>query len=130
MREFQDKKRFRRILYSKTTLVVLLILMVFLAKAVWSVYLKDKESARNTVMASNELAQLQARHDFLTQELGRLKTAEGKEEEIRKKYQVSKPGEQVVVIVEATASLPVQIEEAGTLQKAWDSIVHIFKKRE
>jgi cell division protein FtsB len=100
MREFQEKKRFRRILYSKGTLAVLFILILFFARASWQLYKKERESAANAVQSQNALNRLEDRQKVLNDEIARLQTDEGVEEEIRAKYGVSKPGEQVLIIVD------------------------------
>jgi cell division protein FtsB len=100
MREFQEKKRFRKILYSKGSLVVLSILILFFGHATWGVYKKQSESAANALQAQNALQKLEDRQKVLDTELDKLKTEEGIEEEIRSKYGVSKPGEHVLIIVD------------------------------
>jgi cell division protein FtsB len=107
MREFQEKRRFRKILYSKGTVAVLAILVIFFSRATWKLYTKERESAANAEQAHNSLKRMEDRKKVLSDEISRLKTDEGIEEEIRSKYGVSKPGEQVLIIVddkEATTS--------------------------
>ncbi|MDQ3014243.1 MAG: septum formation initiator family protein [bacterium] len=112
MREFQEKKRFRRYLYSKGAVAILLVLVFFFGRASWGVYKKEQESGANAAQAQVSLKRLEDRQKILTDELNRLKTDEGIEEEIRSKFGVSKPGEQVVIIVEdkkATSTVPVPV---------------------
>ncbi|MEI7777075.1 MAG: hypothetical protein WCI52_00475 [bacterium] len=128
MKEFQEKRRRRRLLYSKFSVVFMIFVVIVMARATWSVYQKEKESRANMLLANNSLAELQARHDLLGQQVSHLETSEGQDEAIREKYQVEKPGEQVVVIVNATSGLPLPDEGQGVLQKIWDGFMHIFKK--
>jgi cell division protein FtsB len=125
MQEFQAKKRFRKYLYSKATIAVVIILIGFFAKATWNVYQKEQDSSAQAARADMELKRLEERQTLLTGELQRLGTKEGLEEEIRSKYSVSKPGEQVVIIVD-----PAQSEKATTTpqnQSWWDKIKSWFK---
>ncbi|MBX4198610.1 septum formation initiator family protein [Candidatus Parcubacteria bacterium] len=118
MREFQEKKRFKRILYSKGTIFVLVIAIVFFSRATWGVYKKEQESAANALQAENSLKRLEDRQKVLNDELTKLQTEEGVEEEIRSKYGVSKPGERVLIIVDdqkATTSL--EVPKKGLWQK-------------
>ncbi len=104
MREFQDKKRYRKYIYSRTSLVLLGIAILFFANATWGVYKKSRESAANAFRAENELRRLTDRENLLHNELERLNTDEGIEAEIRSKYSVSKPGENVIVIIDKDKS--------------------------
>lgn len=102
MREFQRKRKMRRLLYSRFTLLVLLIVLAFLVKASWGAYRRDRENRANLLSAQTELAALQARHSTLEEKLTRLKSPEGIEAEIREQFQVAKPGEKMVVVVPDT----------------------------
>jgi cell division protein FtsB len=128
MKEFQERRRRQKRIYSKTSIVFMIFVVIVMARATWGVYLKEKESRVNMLLASSSLAELQARHDLLSNEVGRLQTPEGQDEAIRDKYQVAKPGEQEVVIVDATSTVAPPDVGQGVLQKMWNSIVHIFKK--
>jgi cell division protein FtsB len=114
MREFQGRNKYKRILYSKGAAVVLGIFILLVSRATWGVYKKEQESAANTIRAQSELKKLQDRETLLDSELTRLQTDAGIEEEIRSKYSVSKPGENMIIIVDpaATSTAPVQPEES------------------
>jgi cell division protein FtsB len=99
MREFQEKKRRQRLIYSKISIVVLIFLVLFMAKATYGVYKKERESAANKERVAQELATIQARQDVVSSDLHRIATEQGMEQEIRSKYSVSKPGETMIVIV-------------------------------
>ena len=86
-------------IYSRLSLVVLIILIIFTLKGVWNIYLKYNESAENRQNIEEHLADVSLREGFLTSEIARLKTKEGIEREIREKFNVKKEGEEVAVIV-------------------------------
>jgi len=100
MLEFQEKRRLKNFLYSKVTLVILLILIAVAVNAVWGIYKKQHMAKVNLAKTAVVYAGLQAREKMLSSEIERLKTEEGKEEEIREKYGLVKPGEDVIVIVD------------------------------
>lgn len=129
MREFQDKRKFRRVLYSKVTLAILLVLIALLSRATWNVYLKAGESRRNSELSQKEYDVLKTRHDFLKAQIESLNTPEGREKEIRQNFQVSKTGEQIVVIVESTSTVNTHVEEQGVMEKTWGSFWGIFHKK-
>ncbi len=86
-------------LYSKPVLLVLVILIGFLLNAVWNVYQKRQIAKDNYAKIADNLDKLQSREKILSAEIERLKLNEGMEEEIRERYGLVKPGEEVLVIV-------------------------------
>jgi len=121
------KKPQTRRLYSKPALIGLAILIVLTAKGTWGVYQKEIESRKNVAMVMSELESLEKRKAFLDAETEKLNSLEGKEEIIRQKYQVSKDGESVLVVVDKP--LPVVDDEGDKnfFSKMWHSVSGIFK---
>lgn len=108
MLEFQEKKQIRRLMYSKVTLVILLIILIFSLNSVWNVYKKYQITKINLDKTASTFAGLQDRKNVLLQEIDRLHSTDGQEEEIREKYGLVKPNEEVIIIVpskEKTESL-------------------------
>ncbi len=128
MKEFQEKRRNRRKLYSKTSIVILAIIVVLLARGTWNIFLKQRESVANATATRNELRELQARHDLLETQTAHLQTPEGQEEAIREKYQVAKEGEHVIIMVESTSTASTtQPNTSGN--GFWASFIDLFKKK-
>jgi len=75
-----------------------------LVKAVWGVYQKQDITKDNLFKVEASLNSLQAREKMLSSEIERLKTASGKEEEIREKYGLIKEGEEMIVVVDDDSS--------------------------
>src|SRR3989344_1056487 len=100
MKIFQEKRQFRSRLYSRTVLFALIILIVFLGKGVFDIYGKERQSARMRAEAEGRLGELQAQRANLERETTKLQSVEGIEEKIRSKFNVAKPGENVVLIVD------------------------------
>jgi cell division protein FtsB len=100
MMEFQEKRRLKRFLYSRITLICLLIIIFFLLIKVWDVYKKQALTRDYLAKTAASLESLQAREKMLSSEIERLNTEEGTEEEIREKYGLVKPGEEVIVVVD------------------------------
>jgi len=105
MLEFQEKRRFRRLLYSRVTLVILLLILIWLLNAVWKVYKKQDMTKDNLTKTTADLEDLKAREKMLSLEIDRLKTEGGTEEEIREKYGLVRPGEEVLVVVDNDDSI-------------------------
>ncbi len=67
----------------------------------------------NKTKAEEALGALLSRRDFLNAEVTRLSTEKGIEIEIRKKFRVAKPGEELVVIIDDDG----KEEASGSLAK-------------
>lgn len=68
--------------------------------AVWSAWGKERDSRANRMEAEVELARQEERRDALEQEVSRLKTPQGVEEALRKRFDVGYQGEGVIYIVD------------------------------
>ncbi len=104
MREFQGKRRTRRILYSLPIRLVLVVFIIMLGASVWRLYEKRQIVAKERQSLLDEVAALEARRAALLAEVSNLKTARGVEAEVREKFNVVKPGERVINFVAAVAT--------------------------
>jgi len=101
MLEFHERRKLKRLLYSKVTLVVLLVVAALLLHSVWNVYQKEHGTRIIKAKRLEELNSLRGREAALQAEIDRLNTSRGVEEEIRKKFEVVREGESVIVIIDA-----------------------------
>jgi cell division protein FtsB len=127
MLEFQEKKKLRNILYSKITLIAIFVILVFVVRATFSVYYKQKASGENLAKAREEIAELEKREKMLNSEIDRLKTDKGTEEEIRKKFMVGKAGEQVIVIVDDNKTNKNGAGANGEKKSVWARFLDFFR---
>jgi len=132
MRNIQQKKSAPpiRTLYSRPVLILLLLAIIVLTKAAWGVYLKEQESRKNVAMVKVELEALEKRRAVLVVETDKLNTEEGVEEAIRRKFQVSRDGESVLVVVDKPLPAAAAEEKNGFFGKMWESVSGIFKDEE
>lgn len=106
-------------------LVALLILVIFMAKQVYDIYKKQGISKDSLASVADENNELKNREKMLTSEIERLKTKDGIEEEIRNKFNVAKPGEHLVVIVDDAST-----SKSGTANESagwWQNFLGWFK---
>ena len=127
MLEFQEKKKLRNILYSKVTLIAIFVILVFVARATFSVYYKQKVSGENLSKAREEITELEKREKMLNSEIDRLKTDKGTEEEIRKKFMVGKAGEEVIVIVDDNKTNKNGADASDEKKSAWVRFLDLFR---
>ncbi|MFM2357740.1 MAG: hypothetical protein RJA61_477 [Candidatus Parcubacteria bacterium] len=112
-RFFQNRKT--SYLYSRATLVALVLLTIFLIRAVWNAYGEMGHTREQVSSLQNEFTAISIRANDLSQDIALLETEEGLEKEIRKKFGVAKEGEQVAVIIEEkkTEEVPVPQKDTG-----------------
>ncbi|MCH7529686.1 septum formation initiator family protein [Patescibacteria group bacterium] len=96
--EFREKRKLKQILYSKLTLAVLFIIVLFLASTVLSVYQKEKSTRVAKELQEMEFDELSGREAVLRAEIDRLNSNRGIEEEIRSKFEVGREGERIIII--------------------------------
>jgi cell division protein FtsB len=119
MQKFQAKRRFRKVIYSVPTLFLLLAAVLFLAYAVWGSYQKYQLSMTVLNEAERERDSVGARRATLEASIAKLSTDRGVEENLRENFQVAKPGEQVVVLLESTTTAATSTPVAKPWWKFW-----------
>jgi len=91
------------------------VLVIVVASGVWNAYRKQKESAALRTQAAVQLRDLEERQSQLNTDIAKLETNRGKEEVLRDQYALAAKGEQLIVIVSATAS-PIQATSSTFVQ--------------
>jgi cell division protein FtsB len=126
MREFQERRRLKKLLHSRYAIGILIILCGFLIHAVWSVYGKYERSKEMAERAKQELAELEVREKSLTASIADLNTDLGKERVIRERFGAVKEGERLIVLVDdenmdTTLPLP-------TSKNLWQKFISLFTR--
>ena len=94
------------------------LVALLLGNAAWHVWEKQQQAALEYRTQAAALVELQGRKDALHQKLSALDTDRGVEAELRERYSVAKPGEELIVVVE-----PKKTENPVTYESktAWES---------
>lgn len=100
MFDFNEKRKIRAWLYSKTMIVILLIPIGFLSMSVFERYQKERDTREVRAERSAELAEIEVHAAALEAKVEAALSDRGIEEEIRTRYDVAKEGEQVVIIID------------------------------
>lgn len=124
MRDFQQRKKVRKILYSRNSVIVLAVVTVFLARGAIGVLQKNWESKKNVEMVELQLAEARVKSAELKRDISLINTEAGMEREIRQKFSVSKGGEQVAIVVEPR---PTSTNVDQTPNGFWASVVAWFR---
>jgi type II secretory pathway component PulL len=114
------RHRIAKLLWRRLRILITLALVVLAVSGVWNIYKKERESKALRTDSERQLEALVQQQKALTDNIGTLQTARGKEAALRDQYAVGKPGEQLVVIVEPERSATTT-EQTGFLQ-----MVHKF----
>jgi len=114
--------------YSKITIALMLVLLVFMARGTYSIYQKERDAAAQRDLMQQQFATLQARETVISADVQALQTNTGLDKALREKFGVAAAGESVAVIVDATATdattaPPVQ---QTFFQKFWSAVTDIL----
>ncbi|MFH1978880.1 MAG: hypothetical protein ABII97_00625 [Patescibacteria group bacterium] len=126
MKEFQERRLFRNLFFSRIVFALFLCGAIFLALAVYEVYKKGKHAVLRNEVAEKEVSELENRKNQLQANLDGLRTEFGVEKELRERFQIKKPGEDYVIILkdQDAEQEPPQKEENGFFKK----IINWFKR--
>lgn len=95
--------------HSPIALVILFLVFVVFSYNMVGLFIKERETAKTKALALDKMTALQEREKSLNESIEKLKTEKGSEDLIRDKYQVVKPGEKVLIIVDKKPEvLPVE----------------------
>jgi cell division protein FtsL len=113
--EFQEKKRIRRKLYSKTSLVVVIAVLVLLARSTLNIIQKYYVTAKNLKEAEANLYENKERKSHLENEKLELESGLGVEREMLNRFDLVREGENVAVIISQPESESEVIPEKKSL---------------
>ena len=125
MKEYQQKHIFRTITYSKTTIVILFVLIILLLRSIVELYAKSEEVAKLQDDSSRERSQIEEKVQKAEVRNADLNTPRGFESYVRTTYPVVKEGEGVIVIYDDTGSPVVPVREDISL---WERTILLWQK--
>lgn len=96
-----------------------------MGKGAWGIHQKAQIALSEREIAARSLSDLEARTAELKESLTRLKSERGIEEEVRQKYTVARPGEEVVIVVDDSGK---KGENSGAMEQKsfWQKLASIF----
>jgi len=100
MNEFRQKRDFNKKIFSPISVAVALIIAIILIISTFKIYIKSRNVQTKNDKMAQELADVEKRKAALEAEAAKISTESGLEEEIRDKFSVKKPGEEVLTIME------------------------------
>lgn len=100
MKEFQEKRKYKKIIYSGWLQIFFVIVLLAVIFSTVNIYKKSRISAARHEEIKKEMAELEKRNAELEANVAKLESESGQEGEIRKRFDVAKPGEKILVIVD------------------------------
>ncbi len=100
MFDFHEKRKIRRVIYSKISIGVVFIVALVIGVSVYERFVVEREMAVKLDERSGELESLKTRAALLESKVDHLKNERGIEEELRSRFDVVREGEQVVIILD------------------------------
>lgn len=126
MNEFKKRQHIKKIIYSRAIFLLLVIVCLFLAHAVWGIFWKYRGSVADERQLQSKLANLTAEQASLASSTDELASPGGVEYTLQEKFGAVKPGEKEIVIVNsapvATASAPVS---QGFFSRVWNWVTSL-----
>ncbi len=119
-----QKRKLKGFLYHKTTLLCLLLLVLYALYSTFSVVIKQRESERLLSISAEQLEKLEKRHADIQYKIDNLGTTAGLEAEIRSRFSMAKEGENVAIIVTEKKDEAVPTPPAKTF---WERFLSIWK---
>ncbi len=100
MEDFRIKQKIRKKVYSRWVFFSLLILTALLLQGVFGAWKKHQASKKNLEVVEKNLTEARMREKELDTQIEVLNTQEGIESEIRERFSVTRPGEEIVLIID------------------------------
>lgn len=100
MLQFYQKRSLRGWLHTPITLIMLGLVILFMVSVVYERYSIEQEMMSKRAEAEAHLTQLEARRTELEKKVEYLSNDRGIEAEMRRNFDVARPGEQVVIILD------------------------------
>jgi cell division protein FtsB len=100
MFDFHERRRLQGILYSRAFLSLLTLVVLFFVYVAWNAYTTAAIAQGRRMELAGELARLTERREQLEGELASLNDPRGMEAELRKRYEVGREGEELIVLVD------------------------------
>lgn len=123
MREFRERQKTKKMLYSAPVVLLLFILLIFVLKGNWGAFQKVRASKAALEESEIRYETMISKKESIEEDIAHLETETGVEEELRVQFNVSKEGENTIVIVDEEEEEIVVPEDKGF----WKSAISWFK---
>ncbi|MBY0537913.1 septum formation initiator family protein [Patescibacteria group bacterium] len=119
MLQFYQKRSLRGWLHSPIALVILGIIILFMMSVVYQRYTIEQEMVARREEAEAHLQELEDRRADLEKKVEYLSNERGIEAEMRRNFDVARPGEQVVIILDEEKKPEIEPLPQTTKDEPW-----------
>ncbi len=121
MLEFYQKRTLRNLLKSPLALILLVLICLFMMRIVYTRFSIEREMVVRRVEAEMKLESLRERKAQLEEKVEYLSNERGIEAEMRRNFDVARPGEKVVIILDKEPESVIEPLQpmGGTDDVAW-----------
>jgi cell division protein FtsB len=124
MNEFKKRQRIKKIIYSRAIIILLIIVVLLVARGVWGIFWKYRESINDEKQLQAELASLTNEESYLASSTAELESQSGVQYDLQENFGAVLPGEKEIVIVNsATSSVPAPAPQ-GFFADVWSWITN------
>jgi len=120
MNEFKKRQRLKKILYSRAILVLLVVVCLFLTRAVWDIFWKYRGSVADERQLQSKLAGLSSQEVYLASSTEELESQSGVEYALQEKFGAVKAGEKEIVLVNASVPSASSSALEGFFEGIWN----------
>ena len=108
---------------------IIFFVLIFWGLSLWDMYQKSSEADVRNKTVQGQLDELRDRKIKLEGNINDLETNLGVEEELRRKFQIKRPGEEFIVIVDESP-VRTELDESGDrIEKGrWERVKEVVKK--
>lgn len=125
MREFQEKRRWKKAFKSRYFIVFLVMLVILISHGLWNAYTRYQRSEMVVENLRFEKERLLKRDEDLTRGIETLTTPEGIDREIRTTYGLVQPGEELIIVVGERNE---GVSNVSPIEKSWwDKLLDLFR---
>jgi cell division protein FtsB len=119
MLQFYQKRSLRGWLHTPVALAILGIIILFMMSVVYQRYSIEQEMVSRRVEAETHLKELEQRRAELEKKVEYLSNERGIEAEMRRNFDVARPGEQVVIILDEEKKPEIEPLQQTPEDKPW-----------
>ena len=122
MFDFQQKRKMRSVFGSPITQGVILLMTLFVLISTYNRYLIAKDMAERRFTVEAEIHTLEARRQKLDEEVKYLSNERGVEAEMRRQFDITREGEQLVILLNDTneeSATSTDTETVSTTTRSW-----------
>lgn len=119
MLQFYQKRSLRAWLHSPISVGILALIILFMISVVYQRYSIEQEMVERRVETETQLKQLEERRTDLEKKVEYLSNERGIEAEMRRNFDVARPGEQVVIILEDAEKPEIEPLQIKEVEQPW-----------